>query len=159
MNSPLPNLGINMRLKELMIIAPPVIGGYVAEAAHDMHRQTPLGFGGINRLHFVWLWLPAFWYAPGLITPMARLYALGPEPSGPIATFLIFLIHSIPAIAVAVPLYFGLSLLAGHLGNRLHAAARNLLGIVVLVLGFVAGLAIQTGWYWLFQKIGEAIFG
>lgn len=67
---------------------------------------------------------------------MARLYALGPEPSGPIATFFIFLINAIPAIAVAVPGYFGIALLAGQLGARLHPVARNLLGIAVLVLGF-----------------------
>jgi hypothetical protein len=146
-------------IEGLMIIVPPVIGVYVAEAAHDMHRQTPHGFGGINRLHFVWLWLPAFWYALGLITPMARLYALGPESSGPIATAIIFIINFIPAAAMAVPLYLGLALLAGQLGTALHAVGRNLLGVIVLALGFVAGLAIQSGWYWLFQKIGEALFG
>lgn len=28
---------------------------------------------------FIWLWFAAFWYALGLITPMARIYALGPD--------------------------------------------------------------------------------
>ncbi len=84
-------------IETLMIFAPPIIGAYVAEAAEDMHQQEPTGFGGINRLHFLWLWFAAFWYALGLITPMARIYGLGPD-SGMIATFIVLLVNVVPVV-------------------------------------------------------------
>ena len=65
------------------------------------------------------------------------------------------LIHSIPAAAIAVPAYYGMALLAGHHGNTLRPPVRNLVGTVVIVLGFFLGAAIQEGWYFGMQ----AIFG
>jgi hypothetical protein len=144
-------------IEGLMIFAPPIIGAYVAEAAQDIHRQQPLGFGGINRLHFLWLWFAAFPYARGLIAPVGRIYAV--EPDSIFSTFIILLVGIIPAAAIAVPGYFGLAILSGHLASALHPAARNLLGVVVLVVGWTAGIVLQFGWYWVLQKIYEAIFG
>lgn len=34
-----------------MVVAAPLIGAYVAEAAEDMHRDFAKGFAGINRAH------------------------------------------------------------------------------------------------------------
>jgi hypothetical protein len=140
-----------------MILAAPIIGAFVTEAAEDMHRDTPDGFGGINRLHFFWLWFVAFCYAIGLITPMARIYALQNENI--IATVIALLINGIPAVAIAVPGYYGITFLAGHHGGTMHPAGRNLVGALVLIFGFFVGLVIQSGWYWIMQKIYEAIFG
>jgi hypothetical protein len=140
-----------------MIVGAPLIGSYVAEAAEDMHRDTPNGFGGINRFHFLWLWFAAYWYAVGLITPIARFYALQDENS--IIAIILLLINGIPAIAVAVPGYYGITFLAGHHGGTMHPAGRNLVGILVLIFGFPVGLAIQEGWYWIVQMIFQAIFG
>jgi hypothetical protein len=118
------------------------------------------GSAAINRLHFVWLWFAAYPYAMGLITPMARIYMLGPESGmAMFLTFFVLLVNAIPAAAIGFPGYFGLALLAGHLGGHFHPAARNLFGVVVLVVGWVAGMVVQLGWYWMFQKIYEAIFG
>jgi hypothetical protein len=145
-------------IEALMVFAAPIVGGYVAEAAEDLHQEAPAGFGGVARGHFIWLWVPTFWYARGLITPMARIYALGPD-AGPIAAILTLLVNGIPAAAIAIPGYFGLALLGGQLGSHLSAAVRNILGTVVLILGFAVGLALQLGWYWLAQTIYKALFG
>lgn len=140
-----------------MIFAAPFIGSFVAEAAEQMHRDTPKGFGGINRLHFLWLWLVAYWYALGLITPIARYYALQGENI--IFSVIVILINAIPTAAIAVPGYYGITFLAGHHGETMHPAGRNLVGILVLIFGFLVGVLIQEGWYWIAQKISEAIFG
>ena len=140
-----------------MIAGAPLIGSYVAEAAEDMHRDTPIGFGGINRFHFLWLWFAAYWYAVGLITPMARFYALQDEST--ITSIILLLINGIPAVAIAIPGYYGITFLTGHHGGTMHPAGRNLIGILVLIFGFPVGLAIQEGWYWIVQNIFQAIFG
>jgi hypothetical protein len=141
-----------------MIFASPFIGAYVSEAAEDMHREAPNGFGGINRLHFLWLWFAAFWYALGLITPMARFYIAG-QDEGVVVLFLVVLINALPAAVVAVPGFYGLALLAGHHGGSMHPAGRNMVGMLVLVFGLVVGMVVQNVWYWGFRKLYEAMFG
>jgi hypothetical protein len=140
-----------------MIPAAPIIGSFVTEAAEQMHRDTPRGFGGINRLHFLWLWLAAYCYALGLVTPVARYYALQDEST--IGTFILLLINGIPAAAFAVPAYYGLAFLAGHHGETMYPAGRNLVGILVLVFGFLVGLVVAESWYWLMQTISQVVFG
>jgi hypothetical protein len=54
--------------------------------------------------------------------------------------------------------YYGLAFLAGHHGNTMHPAGRNMVGVLVLIAGFLIGAAIQSGWYWIFRKIYEAFF-
>jgi hypothetical protein len=139
------------------IIGAPFIGFFVAEAAEQMHRDAPDGFGGINRLHFLWLWFAAYCYALGLVTPIARYYAF--QDDNTITTFILLLINGIPAAAIAVPGYYGLTFLAGYHGNTMHPAGRNLVGVLVLIFGFLVGIVIQQTWYWIVQTIYEAIFG
>ena len=139
-----------------MIIGAPFIGSYVAEAAEDMHHNTPKGFGGINRFHFIWLWFAAYCYSIGLITPVARYYAFQDE--GILTSLILLLINGIPAAAIAVPGYYGIAFLAGHHGETMHPAGRNLVGVLVLIFGFLVGLLIEDGWYWIVQKIFEFIF-
>jgi hypothetical protein len=143
-------------IEGLMVFAAPILGGYVAHAAEYMHRQVPDGFGGIARAHFVWLWLVFFWYALGLITPVAHILL---RPDGVISTFIVWLVDSIAAAAVAIPGYFGLAVLSGHIGSRMGAALRNLVGMAVLIVGSGAALAVQFGWYRLVQTVYEALFG
>jgi hypothetical protein len=141
----------------VMVFAAPFIGLFVMEAAEQMHRDTPIGFGGINRFHFLWLWLASYCYALGLITPIARYYAFQSENT--IAGFIMLLVNGIPAAAIAIPGYYGIAFLAGHHGDTMHPAGRNLVGVLVLIFGFIVGLIIEESWYWLVQKVGEAIFG
>jgi hypothetical protein len=65
----------------------------------------------------------------------------------------------VPTFVVAVPLYYGLLILRGEHGDTMPPAARNFVGALVLIGGLVAGLAVQMGWYWMFNKIGQAISG
>jgi hypothetical protein len=139
-----------------MIFAAPLVGSFVAEAAADMHRDSPIGFGYINRFHFFWLWIAAFWYATGLITPVARIMI---RDDNMVASIIALLINFIPATAIAVPGYYGMTFFAGHHGGTMHPAGRNLVGLLVLVFGFVLGLLVQVGWYWMSQKMYETMFG
>jgi len=52
-----------------------------------------------------------------------------------------------------------MTFLAGHHVETMHPAGRNLVGILVLVFGFLVGIVIQEGSYWIVQKIYEPIFG
>jgi hypothetical protein len=140
-----------------MLGAAPLIGIYVTEAARDQNEQEPRGFAGMNRWHFLWLWIPTFWYAVGLITPLSRFYSL-PEPSI-VTSVLTFIVNFIPAAAVAIPGYYGMALLAGHHGDTMHPAGRNLVGVLVLIFGFMVGAAIQTAWFYGLHWIWTAIFG
>ena len=125
------------------------------ESATDMHRSAR-GVGEIARLHFLWLWIVAYFYALGLISPVGRMYAA--SDVGIIAIAITLLINGIPAAALLVPAYYGLALLAGHHGESMHPAGRNLIGVLVLMSGFALGAVIQLGWYWMFEKLHGAIF-
>jgi hypothetical protein len=141
----------------LMIPAAPLVGVFVSESAQDLHRNEPRGVGGINRLHFIWLWFAAYFYALGLITPAARIYALT-EPNI-ITSFLTLLINGIPAAALLIPGYYGIAFLAGQHGDTMHPAGRNMVGVLVLIFGYVVGVGIQYGWYWIIQNLTKSIFG
>jgi hypothetical protein len=139
----------------LSIVLAPLVGAYVSESATDMHRSAQ-GVGGIARWHFLWLWLAAYWYGVELITPVGRIYAV--SDAGFIAIAITLLINAVPALALAIPGYYGLAFLAGHHGENMHPAGRSLVGVLVLVSGFAVGAVIQFGWYWVFEKIRSAIF-
>jgi hypothetical protein len=141
----------------LTVVAAPLVGVFVAEPAEEMHRDSPRGVGGVNRLHFIWLWIIVYFYALGLITPVARIYGMG-EPNI-VKTIITLLINGIPAATLAIPGYYGMAFLAGHHGDTMHPAGRNMVGALVLIFGFVVGAAVQFGWYWMFEKIIGAIFG
>jgi hypothetical protein len=135
----------------LLVIGCPLISFYVAEAARDINDNQPNGFAGINRLHFLWLWFAAYWYGLGLISPISRHYMLETTFPGMITTIFDIIINGIPAAALLIPGYFGIALLSGNQGTSLHPIARNLLGVIVLVVGFVIGAAVQILWQSLFQ--------
>ena len=140
-----------------MVPLAPVIGAFMVDAAEQMHRDTPRGFGGINRLHFLWLWFCAYCYGLGLITPVARYYAFQDE--GAITSIILLLINGIPAAAIAIPGYYGLALLAGQHGDTMHPAGRNLVGVLVLIFGLLVGIVVEESWYWLVGQIYHAIAG
>jgi hypothetical protein len=139
----------------LSIVFAPIIGSFMAESAADLYRSEPKGVGGINRLHFIWLWFAAYFYALGLIAPVGRLYALG--NAGIVTSAIALVVNGIPAAALAIPVYYGLAFLAGHHGNTMHPAGRNMVGVLVLISGFLIGASIQSGWYWVFQRVYDAI--
>jgi hypothetical protein len=140
-----------------MVLAAPFIAFSVIETAEQMHRDTPRGFGGINRLHFLWLWIIAYFYALGLITPLARWYAF--QDDSTITMIILVLVNGIPAAAMMIPAYYGIALLSGAHGDTMHPAGRNLIGVLVLIFGLLVGLIVEGGWYWLVQTLHEIAFG
>jgi len=143
-------------IEAVMIFAAPFIAISIVEVAASVHDETPAGFGGINRLHFLWLWVPAYWYALGLITPISRVYG---NDGGVISAVMIAIVNLVPLFAVAIPGYYGLALLSGHSGAKHHFVVRNLAGVFVLIFGFVVGAIVQIGWYKMFAALHSALFG
>ncbi len=141
----------------LMIVAAPIIALLTAEHIETAHKEAP-GLGGINRWHVTWLWLVTYFYGLAMIMPIARFYNVQ-MAGNVIATILVFIVNFIPAAVVGIPLYYGLGILRGDHGDTMPPAARNFIGALVLIGGLVVGLAVQFGWYRVFGKIREAIFG
>lgn len=88
---------------------------------------------------------------------MTRIYAA--QDLSLIATAIAFLINGLPAAAIAISGYYGMTFLMGRHGDTMHPAGRNLVGVLVLIFGLVVGLIIESGWYWMIQKAYEAIAG
>jgi hypothetical protein len=130
----------------LIVIASPFIGVYVSGIVQQWNVRYPNGFIGINRLHLIWLWLAAFCYALGLIEPVTHLVTR-PRGGADLLTGILTGLpaNAIPVIALLIPGYYGLALLSGHKGNKLHFVTRNLLGVIVLAFGFSIIAAIQYG--------------
>jgi hypothetical protein len=141
----------------LVMLGAPVVALATAEhvdTAHDEER----GLAGINRWHFLWLWLLAYFYALAIITPLARFYSVQFN-GGLIAIIIVTIVNFVPAFAVGLPLYYGLEILRGTHGDTMPPPARNLVGSLVLIGGLIVGLAVQFGWYWMFDKLRHAISG
>jgi hypothetical protein len=141
----------------LVMLGAPVAALETAEHIEQAHSDGP-GLAGINRWHFAWLWILAYFYALAIITPLARFYSVQID-GGFIAIILVIIVNFVPAFAVGLPLYYGLEILRGTHGDTMPPPARNLVGALVLIGGLIVGLAVQFGWYWMFDKLGHAISG
>ena len=64
----------------ILIFAAPVIAYSTAEHIEEAHNEEP-GLAGINRWHFLWLWMPAYLYALAMITPLTQFYSVQAEGS------------------------------------------------------------------------------
>jgi hypothetical protein len=62
-----------------IIVAAPIIGATASRFAITLNETSSAGFGGINRLHFLWLWLAASCYANGLISPLLNMWLHTPS--------------------------------------------------------------------------------
>ena len=136
----------------LMIFVPPFVARYVFEVAKGMNMETPRGFAGINKMHFFWLFFVIHWYAVGLIAPLYALW-MRLQSESIIHLLLALIADGIPAAALLVPGFYGLGLLSDHKGHNLHPTLRNLLGVVVLVVGLFIGAATQYLWAVLLQRL------
>jgi hypothetical protein len=141
----------------VMIVAAPIIALFAAEHVEMVHRKE-LGLFGINRWHVLWLWLITYLYGLTMITPIARFYNVQ-MAGNTVAIVLVFIVNFVPAAILAFPLYYGLAILRAEHGETMPPAARNFVGALVLIGGLVVGMVIQFGWYWLFAKLRDAIFG
>jgi hypothetical protein len=121
----------------LVAVAAPFVGLYMSGWARLLNEEMSVGFAGINRLHFLWLWLAVHWYAIALISAFAEL-----KPSA--SQLIVGLLTGVSSPAVfMISGYYGLALLSGSVGGRLSSIRRNVLGILLLSVGFLAGVAFQ----------------
>lgn len=140
-----------------MIVAAPIIALLAAGHLETTYSQEP-GLFGLNRWHVTWLWLIAYFYGLAMIAPIARFYDV--QMTGNIiATALVLIVNFVPTAVVALPLYYGLTILRGDHGGTMPPAARNFVGALVLIGGLIVGMVVQYGWYWMFEKLRDAIFG
>jgi hypothetical protein len=139
-----------------MIFLAPIIASFIVEITSDEMQKNKVGVASINRAHFLWLWIALYFYALGMITPIARIY-FHSEPNL-ITTAVLLLINAIPAAAFIIPAAYGLALLSGAHGNTMHPAGRSFIGFLVLLAGFFVGAMVQYAWYFLVQSIYNLIF-
>jgi hypothetical protein len=136
-------------IDSLVIVGSPYVGFKASEIARDVVRANPVGFDGVNRLHLLWLWIAVLCYGIGLIGPFVRTYSrqwsFGPDGAGELVVTLI------TTMPLFIPAYYGLGLLSRRTGAGLNPVARNALGVLVLVVGFAVGAAMQHGWYLLYH--------
>jgi hypothetical protein len=138
-------------------VGAPVVALVTAEHIETAHDDEP-GLAGINRWHFLWFWLLAYFYAVAIIMPLARFYSVQLN-GGLIAIIIVTIVNFVSAFAVGLPLYYGLEILRGTHGDTMPPPARNLVGALVLIGGLIVGFGVQFGWYWMFDKLGHAISG
>jgi hypothetical protein len=138
----------------LIVVIAPIIGWCTSALARTLNERAPVGFSGVNRLHFIWLGAAAYGYAIGLTTPFAILMR---PPYDDISDRVKLVIAFIPA-ALAFPAYFGLALLSGHVGANLAPVKRNFLGAVVVIGGALFGLEVEHLWRW-WLSMTPALFG
>lgn len=143
------NRWYQMAIDGAVILGSPYVGFKLSEAARDVVRANPVGFDGVNCLHFIWLWIAVLGYGGGLIGPFVRFYTrqfeFGP---GDIFGLVGAVISMMPLF---IPAYYGLGLLSRRIGVKLKPVARNTLGVIVLAVGFAVGTAIQYGLYLFFH--------
>lgn len=146
-------------LDGMMVFAAPTIALYLRDTIEETHRKEAVGIAGIRRRHLFWMWILAYWYGLALITPLSYLYTAFTPDKGFLTSALIVIVHIIPALASGIPAAVGMMLLSGRALPAWRPWAREFLGILVLVLGLVVGLAIQYGWHQLMMSIWSAITG
>ena len=138
----------------LMIFAAPAMATAIAVSAQEFTSASDRGFGGINRGHFVWLWLLSYWYGLALISPVMNFY-IRQSPENFISNILAIIVYGVPSAALLFPLFYGFAYLSGSSGRAWHSVFRDLAGIGILLGGLIVGVLIQYGW----MKLAGAIFG
>jgi hypothetical protein len=142
-------------------IAAPIIGFHLGRAIRDISIVEPSGFSGIPRAHFLWLWLPVFYYGKSIIGPLVKYllaYFLGSDgreiavlDTSVMTGIMYFVVCVVPVVVYAIPLFIGLGLLSGRIGNTSTSAKRTvsriqgILGAVVLVVGWFMATTMQYG--------------
>lgn len=130
-----------------VVLAAPLVGVYLSEGAMEISTKKPYGFGGIPRLHFLWLWFPLYWYSAAMIGPIMRTWLSDIGNFGILGS-IYTIANLIPAAIFAVPLFAGLMLLSGETAQRWHPAMRHTAGVIVLMVGFAIATAIHLGLIW-----------
>jgi hypothetical protein len=125
----------------IVVVAAPIIGYQLGDMSREISTDNPRGFSGIPRVHFLWLWFPAYWYAAAMIGPFLKVYMNGLFDWTP--SLLLFALYLIPLGCFVAPLVVGLTFLSGK--SAMRPAFGQEVGTLVLVVGWWVAAAIQYG--------------
>jgi len=123
-------------------VAAPIVGYAIGDKVSEVSIGKPTGFAGIPRAHFLWLWVPTYWYSAAMIPSLLNIYLNGIVQWRPPWT--IMGLYVIPLTCFGYPLLGGLSLLSGEAGTG-RPILRQILGVIVLVAGWGLAAAIHYG--------------
>jgi hypothetical protein len=137
-----------------IMIGGPFLGAAVSVAALKLNTPKTTGFAGINRLHFLWLWFAASLYAMAIVTPLLKwllstfVDSVTESRSNAIVDALIY---GVPVFGFFYPACLGLLLLAGKIGSS--RTLKNVVGPVILTIGWIIATCIQIYWGKLLQWV------
>jgi hypothetical protein len=123
----------------LVVIVAPFVGILSGIVGAEVASRQPDGFRGINRLHFIWLWVAVFFYAMGMISPALHVW-FDPSDNGIIR----LVAFGPPLLIYGAPLFWGLSALAGNTNWSRRRA--NILGPLILLFGYFIAAAVVLVW-------------
>jgi len=132
----------------ISMLGAPIMGYRLGERAGKFSCRQALGFGGIPRLHFLWLWFPAEWYAAAMIGPLLNFCS---DADGTFLFEHLYLapISVLPLFAFAAPLLLGLGLISGQIveastrSSEMQFALRQIVGVLVLMIGWCSAAVVS----------------
>ena len=136
-----PSAGVgigHLVISGIVFISAPIAGAFCGEFGAQVSTENETGFAGIPRYHFLWLWIPLYWYGLALIAPISN-FVFGPDSY----SFLIHAIRAIPIVIYGAPLIFGIGIMSGEILEVRSGLLRQILGPVVLVGGLLVIGAAQ----------------
>jgi hypothetical protein len=140
----------------LIIVGAPFAGSLMGDGAMEMVRSAPRGFAGINRWHFTWLWIVVIAYAGGVISPLLNMW-VGSFTYGGGGDFVRSIVLGLPVVTYAIPGLWGLTVLAHQSGWSRRKD--NIVGPLILVIGWLVATAIVVVWGMLVGIVLKAVFG
>lgn len=106
--------------------------------------RKPDGFAGIDRWHFIWLWLVVFLYAGSVISPLLNFGFDSLVNDSLVGNILRIIVFGPPLAAYAIPLFWGFTVLAHD--SSWTRRLDNILGPVILIVGWFLAEGITFGW-------------
>jgi hypothetical protein len=141
----------SQHIVDALVIVGALYGGwFIGEAAAESFDEKSLGFAGINRWHFLWLWLPVAAYADGVISPLIHLW-VDSFTSGGDGDFIRTIVLGVPVLAYGLPIFMGLSVLSGRDHHR--RVICNTVGPAILIVGWFLATGIVFVWGYLLTKV------
>jgi hypothetical protein len=142
-------------------IAAPLVGYYaLGEPAREVSTHKSSGFAGIHRLHFLWLWIPAYSYAASIIELIGKYinwylthgfieWSFSDSPE---------ILYWVPLIAFAIPAGVGIGLLSGGIDRArpMSPVVRQALAVVALAVGWCVAAVILVAIHQISQTIDTA---
>jgi len=129
-----------------IILGAPFLGAAMSHSSDALNSKRT-GFSGINRLHFLWLWVPTDAYAGRMIAPVIHLWLFGfieREGGNRISDFMQTVIIGLPILVYWIPIVWGLEALAhANEASGWRRAVLNIVDSTIIIIGFFVASVIQ----------------